>query len=454
MIGDFAANRLITKTHPYNEPALVFYVRPGGNDNADGTSPATAFATFGRAMREMDLYSVNRPVVVDVTGMTGGDAIAAQEVLNLGGTQLGGLSFDRDVTVVPPGDLFFSRRHRQIRSELVAYTELEIIAQAQDPVTGLLTLTVSNAFGPFTDLQGKFAISGVLGEYGAIYSNTTGAGPNTVEVACATTFSSNTAMVMEPGATLQFGDPANSFEQAIYLSALCDWSLQGLYLTTGGAKTVAISVWPHSPVDFLFCELAGIEINLGADVAVECCTVRPDGGLAAWIQDGGSCRVTNSVLIEVDFVCHGSASSGLNEWQASILGSLLTPFGGGNVESRHTFEMQQCLIDDGPNEGVSATFGTSRMKDCIVQSMGKSAIVVSNPGAYLLLDNVQGTGNAGFGIEASLGCQVRAFNATAVTGTVNDAFVGSIGATSWAAIAASPGGAVTDLDHLVRVSSS
>jgi len=113
------ADRILTRRWPYGSAALVYYVRPGGDDNNSGLSAADAFATLSRALHFMAIADVNVSVVIDVTGMT----IDASEVLNLGGTTLGAINFDLDVGATAPNN-FYSRRQRQIRSELVLSTPL------------------------------------------------------------------------------------------------------------------------------------------------------------------------------------------------------------------------------------------------------------------------------------------------------------------------------------------
>lgn len=446
-IGDVAINRLITQQWPYGTAPLVFYVRPTGSDTNNGTSALTAFATFPRAQREMNLYSVNQPVIIDITGMDGADAITITDVLNLGGDNLGGISFDRDVTVVPPGDLFFSRRHRQIRAELQLIQNLTITSQALDATTGLLTLTVSNVLVA-NALRGLFAISAVLGEYGTIQGNSGGAGPNTITVACSTTFSVTAgAGAYAPGGTIVAGNAGNFFEGATYLNALCDWGLQGIYLSSGNTKTAAIQVWPNAPVDFIFCDIEGINLKAGAGtVTIESCYLHD----YSFIHDGAEMAVYQSCLREMTFLCHGSTASGINEWQATMF-DLCGTFGGGNVESRYTFEMQRCQVNLGTDEGVSATFGNSRMQDCKIQNCSKSAITATGP-VHLTLTNVDGTGNTGYGVEAYLGAFITAASTTSVTGSTNDVYIGDLGATTWAAVTAAPGSAITDVGQLVRVS--
>jgi hypothetical protein len=438
MIGDFAVNRLITSPYPAAEADLIFYVRPGGSDNAAGTTPATAFATFDRAVREMDLYSVNRSVILDVTDMIGANAITGNYVQQLAGTNLGGIRFDLDLTATSPNN-FFSRSHRQIRSELALDTELEVTAQAFDATSGILQLTVADAL-VINELRGLFAVGSVLGEYGVIQSNSGGAGPNTIEVA---NIIGLTAPVgaYGPGAELGFGDALNPFEQAIYLLAMCDWNLQGLRIVSNGPKAASISVWPNAPVHFTLCEIEGLEINEGSGtVYLDACFLNG----ASFIQDGATLTSQQSYYFSTSFLCHGSGASGLNELVGNIFEACITGFGGGNAESRYSYQMENCRFASMSNEGAFALFGNSRIEDSTFNLCNKSAIVATNQ-VVLLLVNVQGVGNTGFGCEASYGAIVRNSGGTAVTGTTNDISVGALGANTWAATP------LTDLDQLVRV---
>lgn len=433
------ADRYLTKRFPYGATGLVYFVRPAGNDNNDGLTAGTAFATLERALHFMAIAEVNESVTLNITGMT----ITAAEVLNLGGTTLGGVNFGVDATVVPPANLKFAKNHRQIVSDLVLVQALTITGQAQDATTGLLTLTVNNALVA-NALNGKFAVSATLGEYGTIKSHTAGAAPNTIVVACATTFAVVAgAGAYQPGATLTYGDPADSFEGAIYLLALCDWNLQGLFISSGNSKAAALTVWPDAPVNLRFCDLEGLQTEAGSGIVnVECCHVHD----RSWIQNGSSIYCTQTVIRSIDFLCHGAGSSGLNEMVASMI-TASDPYGSGNVESRFSFSMIQCQVDLAPDQGVHANFGVSRLQLCKVLNNAKSGILAFNH-VTLFLDNVQGTANTGFGVDASYGAIVIPSGGTAVTGTANDVKVGAAGNTTWAAIAAAP---VTDADQLVRV---
>jgi hypothetical protein len=407
---------------PYGSAALVYYVRPAGNDANDGRTPATAFATLTRALQQFPLALVNRPVVIDITGMT----ITANEVLNLGGNTLGGISFDIDFTATSPNN-FYSRHARQLRSELTLYTVLNVTGSAFDPDDGILQLTVSNALVA-NELRDKFAVGSVLGEYGAIQSNTGGPGPNTIEVANLVGLTGPVG-VYDPGATLQFGDAANGQEQAIYLNALCDWTIQGIDITSNGPKAAAITVWPQAPVTFTLCRIAGMDLQAGAGVVtIDGCALVGQ----TFAQNGATCTVQQSLFRSLSFLCHGSGASGLNEWIGNIIDGC-NAFGGGNVESRYTYEGQNLRVVNGTGNGVQARFGVSRLINSTINNCAASAVGASNH-VFLTLSNVQGAGNVGYGVEASNNATVEGTNGTAVTGTIDDVLVGGAGAFAWGAM--------------------
>lgn len=426
------ADRIFTKRWDYGTAAIVYYVRTTGSDTNDGLTPATAFATFERALHFMAISDLNLPVIIDVTGMT----ISADAVLNLGGNVTGGLSFDFDLTATSPNN-FFSRQSKQIRSELALVQGLTQTGSAFDATTGLLTVTVSDAL-TVNALRGKFLVGSVLGDYGVIRSNTGGVGPNTIVVARTSALTAPIA-AYGPGATLTFGDAGNFFDQAIYLTALADWNFQGLTLASHG-KAVAASVWPAAPVTFALCDIAGLEVNGGAgQVTLDACYVHD----ASFVQDGGSVSVLQSYFRTMTFTCHGSGATGLNEWIGVIIDNS-NSFGGDNIESAYQFYLANALVDGSSSEGVQALFGVSRVQNATIQNSTRSGVLVSNT-TTCTLDNVQGTGNTRYGVEGTYGAMVKRVNASAITGALGDTKPGAVAATAWGATP------VTDPDQLVRI---
>lgn len=418
--GDVGINRLITRPWPADETELVFYVSPTGDDNDDGLTPATAFLTLPRAMRELDLYSVNRTVVIELeTGMT----VTLAELFQSGGTQLGSINNGINLAATSP-DNFFSKRNRSIRSPLeVVIAELDVTAQAFDLNTGLLTLTVNDALAP-DQLTGRFAVGAVLGEYGVIASHTVGPGPNTIEVANQVGLTEPIG-AYEPGATITTGDAGDSFEQCWNHNALCDWTFQGLSILHPDGKVSAITVWPHAPVSFTMCWLQGATIHAGAGVVtLDACYV-----VSFFVQDGATCSVTQSFFQGVDFLCHGSGASGLNEWVGTFFRAC-NAFGGGNLESRYSFFMTGCDVADSSSAGVEALFGTSRIQNTNINTCASNAVSVSG-GTTLHVDNVQGDGNIGFGCQLTYGSTVLGSGPPTVTGGGGDVKVGDLTVVDW-----------------------
>lgn len=428
------ADRYLTKRWPTSTPALVYYVRTGGDDNNDGLTALTAFATLERALHFMAIAQVNEEVIIDL----GSDmVISGASILNLGGTTLGGLKFDLDLTATSPNN-FFSKHHRQIRSELVLVSALDVTGQAFDATSGILTLTVSDALVA-NALRGRFAVGSALGEYGTIRSNTGGAGPNTIEV-CNLVGMTLPVGAYRPGATLTFGDAANPFEQAIYLLALCDWTLQGLTITSNGPKPTALGVSGAAPVALVLCDIEGLQVTNRAATTIDGCYIHD----RTFAQDGGSIRALQSYFRSLSWLCHGSGGDGLNEIVGCCIdASTAAPFGGGNVESAYNFGCENCEFDGAAQAAVQAIGGVSRLRDCVVSGSAANGILVQD-NAVLSLTNVQGTGNAGYGVVLTNGAIVKA-TGSGVTGTLNDLFVGDIGAAAWT------DAPLTDTDQLCRV---
>lgn len=431
------AERYTVRQWAYDEGEVVYYIRPTGSDSSDGRSPSSAFKTLERALREFPIVENNKRSVIDVTGMSGSNAITGSYVLNLGGGNLGGHRYNLDVTALSPNN-FYEQNHKIIRSELAHVLDLDVVSQTFSSTAGLLTITVNNTLTT-NQLWGMFVVGSQIAQYGAIRSHTVGAGPNTIVVANTVAMTAP-LKVYEPGAHFRFGDASNFYEQAIYLKAMTDWTFKGIRFGSN-SKSAAITVFPSAPVVFSMCQLDGIQLWGGPGITtIESCHVRSK----TFAQDGGSGRVMNSVFTRVTFSCHGSGDSGLNEWiGVGIDGS--TPFGGGNVESRYTFQADNMIISHMKTNGVESLYGTSRLRNCQIYNCSGSAVVTYNQ-TSLYMTNVQGGGNTRYGLYAVSGSQVTLASNTAVSGTLANVFIGSLGTKLWSEMP------VTDTTQLVRVS--
>lgn len=435
MIGDFASDRFILLTWPTGEAALTWYVRPGGDDNNDGTTALTAFATLGRALREVPLYGANQPTIIDVTGMT----IAAAELLQLGGGALGATINTYDTPVVPA---LPNRRQVQIRADMTAIQALTVTSQVADPSTNLTTVTVSDAITPGA-LDDAILVD-VDGGTGPVVKNgyTSGAGPNTIYVASATTFAAATT-AYAPGATLTFGDPAQGLDGAIHLTALADWSFQGLgFASTAASKAAAFTLWAHQPVDFTLCQIDGLHLAGGAGQVLVYGSVIRDGGL---IVEGGANLLAQKTTGRDLTITTARGRATLSE----VVLDTCTPFGAGTGSSSSQFsaEISQAEIRNGTGAGVQCRFGTWALSNLRCTDNAGSGVYVL--GSFeVTMTTVVGTGND-YGLECLRNASVTTDSSTDVTGGSGDVYLGNAGTFAWTDFA--PALPITDTEQLVRV---
>lgn len=433
MIGDFASNRFITLTWPVGTTALTWYVRPGGDDNNDGTTALTAFATLARALREVPLYGANQPTIIDVTGMT----IAVAELLQLGGGALGATINTYAAPVVP--DLP-NRRQVQLVADLTEVRAFTVTAQADDGITGLATLTVAEAIGP-NEIDDLLMLDG-SGHLGPVVEYTTGAGPNTIYVASTAAFDAAVS-AYAPGASLTYGVTAQGLDGAIHLNALADWSFRGLSLaSTDDAKQAAITVWAHQPVDFYACTLNGLHTAGGAaPVTLYGCVVRNQGLI---VEGGASLLLQNVFGRGLTMTCaRGHAT--LDQ----VVFDACSPFGAGAGSSSSQFsaEITRAEVRNGTGAGIKCLFGTWALSNLrCTDNFGSGVYVLG--ALEVAMTAVVGTGND-YGLECIRNASVTTDSTTAVTGGSGDVYLGNAGTFAWADF--SPVLPETDIEQLVRV---
>lgn len=420
MSAPMGIDRLINTRYPVND-SQVWYVRTAtGNDNNDGLTPATAFATLDRGFQAWQAFSYYRQQILDVTDC----AFAANEILNLP-QPVAGVSFDLDAGASGPNNYVY-RSLAQLRAAPTLVQSLTVTNVAADAVTGMVTLTVSEALVPSAHI-GQFVIGSGLLEYGTIAANDA----STITVASTNVTWTAQVGIYEPSCSFTFGDSGNFFNQAVYLRPLCEWFLSGIdFRSTGSSKVAALSIFPGAPVNMQLCKFEGLEIGAGAGaVQMDACDIHSKN----YGQVGGPVTLRSSVLRDLDFNIHGDAGSGINEFFALWIENC-QPFGQGNFESRFSFQLEASEIVGSSGVGILHSSGApSRAIDCRVRnSASHGALCRFN--SFLRLENVQGTGNGGVGCKVESGSQVQATAGTGVTGAGGDVQVGANGAIGWGSL--------------------
>lgn len=433
--SDFVADRYLTRLWTPGTAALVYYVRPAGNDNNDGLTALTAFATLGRALHQIALYAANWPLVIDVTGMT----IAAAELLQLGGGALGSTINTYDAPIIP--DLP-NRRQVQLVADLDPIQALTVTSQTTDASTNLTTITVAEAIAP--GALDDAIIVDVDGGIGPVVKNgyTSGPGPNTIYVASTTTFAA-AATAYAPGATLTYGDPAQGLDGAIHLTALADWSFRGLgFASTAGSKAAAFTLWAHQPVDFYACVFDGLHLAGGAaQVLVYGSVIRN----ASLIIEGGANLLAQKTTGHDLSIVTPRGRATLSE----VVLDTCSPFGAGagSGSSQFSGEITQAEIRNGTGAGVQCRFGTWSLANLRCTNNFGSGVYVL--GAFeVSMASVVGTGND-YGLECQRNASVTTDSATDVTGGSGDVYLGNAGVFAWTDFA--PTLPITDTEQLVRV---
>lgn len=357
----------------------IRYVRPGGNDLSGGTTPTTPWASLSNATRFA--ADCQGPMVIDVTGMD----IAGSDILALGARDLGPLNFDLDPGAAVP-DNFFSRRFRQIRSSVQVVQEIHQTGQSFDPVDKFWTLTVAETLTP-SALIGLRVIGAQAGVYGVVRENTA----TTVEVTNINAASAGGLVpgaggllwLCKPGATITVGDPSDPFAQALYLQALCDWSLHGLALKSHG-KSTALCIYGSMPVDLRLCDIEGIQIAGQAPVTLDGCYVTK-----TFIHDSGAVIGQQSLFRGTDFVCHGA--SGITQFFGCAFDANPSGFGGGGGPSAaYSYRVENCGARWNAGGAFYVPGGRTSLKNVVCEGNGATDITVVDNG-HLTTQNVVGT---------------------------------------------------------------
>lgn len=423
--GTFGAERYLTRRWPYNDQSIRYVRSATGNDNNDGLTPATAWQTLDRGLQSFAIAGVNKIWTLDIAG-TFADATRP---LNIGGTMLGGLDSDLDFLATAPGN-FIGRNHCQLVSEPVAVlSPLTITLAAAGATTGLYTITVAEVLVPGAH-AGQILIGDGLVEYARILSNTA----NQIFVMTRVNPTTWTAPVgiFQAGATIQYGDPGNFFEQATYLIALTDWFFSGIsFQSTADSKQSSLNIIANAPIFFQMCDFAGIYLQGGSDlVTFDACDVHDH----FFGHDGPALAYRTSTIRNLGFRFHGSSASGNTTFSDLGVTGCTNALGAGNSESRYSFAVVSGHFEGNADDAINCRFGNNSITNTLLQANGKDGLLATGPSTLVRMTNVDGTLNAGHGVLVRNGAQVDADAATTVTGGVGDISVGAAGTFAWAAL--------------------
>lgn len=415
-----------THTRYQTQVQSVTYVRNTGNDDNPGTL-ASPLRTLGAALDQLHTgpQGLHRQVI-DMTGFV--DTITNTIIETPSGGwgsndlfRVGGLDNGRvDVFNMP----------FEIRADPLLVQTITVTNESSDATTGHITLTVSDTLvvdahkGQWVD--GGTGLGGII--IGVIVANT----ETTLTLAGSSTGYGGTSTIYTQSCVLSGADFA-------LMDIVCNGPtmLQGIKL---------VNTYGASDRTSLKYRLAG-----GGKLSLHQCSVE---GIASIREEATSgvldlwyCYVTtrlwceqsahivhDTVLDGCNLNFHGSGGGGLNELADCILDGC-TPYGGTNHESNFDVEVNDCYIRNAQTHGIrigSPVAGVVR--NTRIDDSGADAINIPTGGGIKIVDNVVGSGNVGYGCQATNGAQVNDVNTNTVAGALGQVKVGSSAASNWGGV--------------------
>jgi len=417
---------------------VTWYVRSTGSDANDGTSPATAFATIQRAWEELRTNVFGLIQRIDITGMKGANAITKTDGQLLFPAIVAGLNNDLDVGASGPDNLF-SQQPLQYVAEMDEILAVTINSASQDAVTNLATITVNEALTPNAHVGQMLIGSGPL-EHGVIVSNT---GTDLVLATSTTAFSAPVA-IYEYGAEIRAGDSANFFTSAgSVMQVECGLLLSGIkFSSTADSKASGLAIYAEEvPVVIQQCDFVGLDVSGPQATTMDCNYFHSqggNGGLSLTDAGGVGVQSRHSFYDVLEFIAWDTPWVILfNGWFDSPKDPVGRTHG---ICSR--LDLENVEVQNALGVGVRSRHldHTGLLNVRIANSGGDAAEFLGGVGLHVM-DNVQGTGNGGFGADLKDGAQLQALNGTGVTGASGDVNLGGAGATAWAGAPATDVGA-------------
>jgi hypothetical protein len=400
-------------------PEVVIYARPGGNDDNNGLTEATAVQSIHRALELVPPLFEDRRYVIDITGLeevTLGTSSLASKVSSIGmwnNVDDSGAAYYDPTIVAFEGDI--SRGALTFRA---AFTDLAtgvvVTSSDADPVTGLHSVTTTGNF-TLNQFKGKQLIGPGFLELGEIQSNT--AGPNSVFKTASSYPFTGPLRVCDYGASISLGDTSDQGNPANSSVILCDTYFIGIKFIKPpdvfnfGAG--ALGIKSGCAVNFTQCEIQGATFRGGGTATFDSCYIYGPEASTFLAGLNYGIYVRGSHVHNIHDGTHGDGS-GQTIYQASYFESC-PPWGhGGTSQAAHSFSFDNCEFIT--PQGVAIRYRGplhARVKDTLING-GTYGIQTDYIGS-LQVDNVRGVvGTAG--IYQYDGMQIQLINMSDGTG--------------------------------------
>lgn len=409
--------------HPNSVTERVLYVRADGSDGADGFSEATALATLEEASRRLPAFAHGERWVIDTTDT---DLVVPRNFALK--SPLAGDVLALDPLFADPMDLYRPTFKLRATPREIAVLDPSTTSLAA-PTHGMRTFTDPTAnWVPGEHVGRKLVGAGVL-EWGAIQANTA-----TQLTVAFTGPMSEPRRIVECSSEWTVGDPGDLFfNPGLALIAQCQVVASGISFRAPSGGNSLLVRSPGGGMNFLLCDIEGVTFGFGEMSYLEGCAVIGK----SWAQNGQPLTVRNSLLKNLSLNSHGSGGAGLTFWLSNHVDGCGAIGHGGNAQFEGGFQYEGLRIVGGTSDGVLHRGGAPALiKDTVIEGCGGSAVRAIGPG-LVTVQNVDGTGNSRYGVEAQNGAQVSRDAATSVAGSLGAFRCGANAAeASWAGFAA------------------
>lgn len=406
----------------------IRYCRPGGSNDNDGLTPATAWADGWEGFKKgLDWYlpaSYNLCQRLDITGCT----IVVEEEIQIGGGNVGGSTYALDVNCTAPGT-FCAYVPFQVVALPALSQALTVTVAAQDTNSKLWTITVAETM-VVNAHRGKNLLSQGIFEWGTIKSNTA----NQLLVASSSNPSTWTGQVgaYTRSASITAGDPAVFGGGAVKLQAMASWYFVGInFQVTAGMAVNAVAATCLSATYFQFCEFDGFQLIGGSEEVFMDSSYLHDGE-SLTVDDGACLTIRESVVRAVVSSSHGTDHARFSwVW----FDALVSPLGSGSLSiSQFSFDVFSCAFDACPAGALIFLTGNCRLQNAKIEN-SPTAIQVINPSTRLEIINVGGsTGNTGIACTVSNGAQIDVGATVTVSGAGGERKIGGNAVGNWATL--------------------
>lgn len=443
---------------PYDPETFTIFARTTGSDTTGNGTLAKPYATFQRAICDIPL---NIPggtrYIVDITGIT--ETLPPDFTLPAWG---GGLLFDAVFGAIPVVGPFLSKCSVQVlaqpkpavgfalASTLISAADILSITFDVDTDLADVKLTpaaaAAKAWVPGSFVGKLFINDDDNSMQSAIYDNsadtlrlTLSSGAVFTGATLAPPTGANLFRIVDPGATLNGSVSTGNFLGKINIPATCPVAFQGIDIPHAGSAALGDVSFTYGASNLILelCYVGGLAV-LDASHAIfavgSVCSDKqgfirgPSTHLIAQMFFKNTFWLLDTTHFLRFKSCVHDACTALGEsFGTQLPSSLMLSLTEGLIKN----SIVDGIFTGSDGSGISIPGGRLRLRNIRIDGAAANGVRVGE-GGFATLEHVTGLGNAGIGVVANDGANVRVKDdGTLVTGVGGDIKVGTLAVRTW-----------------------